>query len=122
MSHQHANDEWKCVEIGPDVCLAPYSHGGDPDITGPDGTIAGGPIQHLAGFFVSFDVPGDEGYRVPGAVNVDPHFDGQQPLWQMTGSLEGGDLTLTPSIRMSSPGAPDRERHGFVTNGKWVPA
>lgn len=106
MTHQHADDEWKCVEIGPDVCLAPFTHGDD---------------KHLAGFFLSFDVP-DAAFRVPGAVNVDPHFIGQSPVWEMTGSLEGGDLTLRPSIRISGGSAPDRERHGFVTNGKWVPA
>jgi hypothetical protein len=105
--HLHANDEWKCVEIGPDVCLSPFYHGDD---------------EHLAGFFVSFDLPGDEGSRVPGAVNVDPHFAGERPIWTMTGSLDGGDLSLSPSVLMKSPGAPERERHGYVTNGKWVPA
>lgn len=93
-----------CEPIGPDVCLRPFVHGDD---------------QHISGFFLAFDVPDNDGYRSEGAVNVDPHFAGERPVWTMTGSLEGGDLTLTPSIRTRRVG--DQEWHGYITNGRWVP-
>lgn len=120
MTHQHAPYQGavRCTDVGPNVCLRPTVHGGDPDITNADGTIAGGPTEHLAGFIVGYDWPGIE-YRLEGAVSVDPHLG--PALWAMSGSLEGGDLTLSPSIQ-----AYDNDRkptvHGFVRDGKWVPA
>lgn len=123
MTHRHAHDRDGCTEISATVCLRPTVHGGAPHITDVDGAIAGGPVEHVAGFIVAFDCPVDthDGFRVEGAVNVDPHFEADRPLWAMTGSLEGGDLTITPSIRTrhdySHPAF-----HGFVTAGAWVPA
>jgi hypothetical protein len=75
MSHRHefGDEAVGCTEICDAVCLEPTIHGGDPDITNPDGTIAGGPTEHLAGFIVRYDWPGVD-HRLAGGVNVDPHF------------------------------------------------
>lgn len=115
MSHQHPSE--RCTDIGSGVCLRPTVHGGNPDITeSATGEIAGGPTEHLYGFIVAYEWPGSD-ERLEGAVAVDPH---SEVRWGMTGSLEGGDLTLTPSIQ-----AYDIDQkptiHGYVTNGKWVP-
>ncbi|MBI5289915.1 MAG: hypothetical protein HY873_13160 [Chloroflexi bacterium] len=114
--HKHLQGPVRCVEISPEVCLRPTSHGGAEHIRNADGTIAGGSTAHLAGFLLAHEGGhlGD-GYRCEGVVNVDPHL-APKPLWEMTGSLEGGDLTLSPSV-LCSDGF-----HGFVRNGKWVPA
>lgn len=121
MNHSHFSGwEGPCVEIGPTACMWPSVHGGDPSITNADGSIAGGPDEHLAGFTIAFDVPWQSEGRVEGYVSVDAeHFPGR-PNWTMSGSLEGGDLTLTPSVLMTIP--PQPSIHGFVTDGKWVPA
>lgn len=85
-----------------------------------------GDDEHLAGFFFCHDVAGDDGgmtmkgQRCIGGVNVDPHFDGERPRWEISGSLEGGDLTLSPSIRCMNHD-PQPNAHGFVRDGKWVP-
>jgi hypothetical protein len=125
MTHRHAyHDPGGCVEIAPNVCLRPTVHGGDPDVTdAATGLMAGGQNTHLAGFVVAHDRAGIEA-RCEGAVTVDPHFGAR---WTMTGSLEGGDLTLTPSIlcRLGSGGGAGLGEcgfHGFVQNGAWVPA
>lgn len=104
MSHEHPYKR-PCTEIPEGVCLRPVVHGDD---------------EHLAGFHIGHERAG--GYdpeihafeRCEGYVNVDP--DDPSPRWEMTGSLEGGDLTLSPSI-LCSDGF-----HGFIQNGKWVPA
>lgn len=88
----------KCIEIGPTFCLAPTSTN--------DGT--------LAGFIAGHDAP-DLPVRCDGVVFVQPVDN--HPMWSMTGSLEGGDLTLSPSVLCKRD-----QFHGFVTNGKWVPA
>lgn len=126
MTHEHAayQGDVRCTDVGPAVCLRPTVHGGDPDVTNADGTIAGGPDEHLAGFIVAYDWP-DSDVRLEGAVNVDPDIPG--PRWEMTGSLAGGDLTLSPSIQAYRYIAGDAPRqhatiHGYVREGKWVPA
>ncbi len=104
----HDRSEWpheRCVEIGEAVCLATTVHGDD---------------QHVAGFLFCHDVPGRE-RRCVGGVNVDQHFDGERPRWSMTGSLEDGDLTLSPSVRCVTHD-PGPNAHGFVRGGTWVPA
>ena len=122
MSHQHPSE--RCVDIGSGVCLRPTVHGGNPDVTdSKTGEIAGGPVEHLYGFIVAYEWPGSE-ERLEGAVAVDEHA----PVrWDMTGSLEGGDLTLSPSIQAYEYVSGDDAHghptiHGFVRNGKWVPA
>lgn len=125
MAHRHAAYQGvvRCTDVGPTVCLRPTVHGGDSDVTNADGTIAGGPDEHLAGFIVAYDWP-DSNVRLEGAVNVDEDFP-SGARWQMTGSLEGGDLTLTPSIQAYDSRDPSNRIptiHGFVQNGAWVAA
>lgn len=111
--HVHGWHDPACVPTGPTTCLYPTVHGGDPDVTNDDGAIAGGPVEHLAGFIFAHDVePGKP--RCEGGVKVDEHF--ERPRWSMTGTLEGGDLTLSPSI-LCADGF-----HGFIRDGRWVPA
>lgn len=126
MSHRHApwhEDLERCTEVGPTVCLRPTVHGGNPDVTNSaDGSIAGGPVEHLYGFIVAYDWPGAE-WRLEGAVCVDPDQAGAR--WTMTGSLEGGDLTLAPSIQAydsRDTSARTPTIHGWVRNGIWVTA
>ena len=112
--HVHGWHDPNCTPVGPTTCLSPTVHGGADHITNADGTMAGGPIQHLAGFIFSHDVtPGQP--RCEGAVNVDPDLE-SRARWTMTGTLDGGDLTLSPSI-LCADGF-----HGFVRDGRWVPA
>ena len=125
MTHAHAyNDRGGCVEISPSVCLLPILHGGDPDVTdAATGLMAGGEHTHLAGFIVAHDREGLE-TRCEGAVTVDPHFGNR---WTMTGTLEGGDLTISPSIlcRHGSGGGAGLGEcgfHGYVRDGGWVAA
>lgn len=95
MTHRHVDDGIECVEIGETVCLSPVSDG----------------------FFIHFD-PSEHGFRQIGHVTVGPG------AWTQTGTLAGGDLTLRPSIaiRMPVDGKSIELLHGFVTDGKWVPA
>lgn len=124
MTHRHPYSERNCVEVGPTVCLSPTFHGGNPDVTNSvDGSIAGGPVEHLYGFIVAYDWPGSD-VRLEGAVCVDPDA-GAGARWEMTGSLEGGDLTLSPSIQAYDSRDPSGRVptiHGYVRNGAWVPA
>lgn len=124
MTHRHRfapDDEVGCVAIDAHVCLEATTHGGDPDVTDTaTGEMSGGPVAHLAGFIVGHDVDWLEGLRCRGAVTIDPHFDRR---WEMTGSLEAGDLTIAPSIlcRAERPDGGECGWHGYVRNGKWVP-
>lgn len=104
----HDRSEWPhgwCVEIGDAVCLAEVVHGDD---------------QHTVGFLFCHDVPGEE-RRCIGSVNVDTHFADERPRWSMSGTLSGGDLTLSPSIRCVTHD-PSPHAHGFVSGGKWISA
>ena len=104
VSHRHLHDAFEkgCTEVSPDVCLQPYVHGH-------------GEEEHVAGYFYAHEAADRDGYRCESAVNTDPHF--PSPCWQATGSLEGGDLTLTPSLLCRRD-----QFHGFVRDGKWVSA
>lgn len=128
MTHRHAHGwgEERCTDVGPSVCLRPTVHGGNPGVTNSaDGSIAGGPVEHLYGFIVAYDWPGSD-VRLEGGVKVDTCEPNDGARWDMTGSLEGGDLTLNPSIQAYD----SRERdvhahptiHGYVRNGQWEPA
>lgn len=111
--HVHGWHDPNCTPVGPTACLNPVVHGGSAAITNQDGSMAGGETEHLAGFVFSHDItPGQP--RCEGNVNVDEHFD--RPRWTMTGSLEGGNLTLSPSI-LCADGF-----HGYVRAGKWEAA
>lgn len=80
---------------------------------------------HHAGWLVGHERPGWE-VRCEGAVSVDPcPASDSRHRWIETGTLEGGDLTLVPSILCQMPGrdgAGPCGFHGFVRNGGWVPA
>jgi len=104
----HNRSEWphdKCIEVGADVCLSETVHGDD---------------LHIAGFLFCHEVPG-EAERCIGGVNVDADFAETRPVWTMSGSLAGGDLTISPSIRCVTHD-PGPNAHGFVRGGKWVAA
>lgn len=120
--HWHAYHKPRCIDVDEHVCLSPTVHGGNPDITdSKTSEIAGGPTEHLYGFIVAYDWPGSD-VRLEGAVAVDEHA---ETRWDMTGSLEGGDLTLSPSIQAYDSRDPSNRTptiHGFVQGGKWVPA
>ncbi|HYI66376.1 MAG TPA: hypothetical protein VEW95_05595 [Candidatus Limnocylindrales bacterium] len=123
MSHQHAyRDEVACVEIDEHVCLQPINGGGEGITSGKTGE----PVpEYLAGFMISHDRDGFP-HRCEGFVRVHPEAD--RSVWTMVGTLEGGDLTLTPSIlctmgSLDDPAAGTRcGFHGYVRDGKWVPA
>ena len=114
--HQHYGvDVWYAVTDA--VCLAPIIHGtetpGQFPMEGPD---------HLAGFLYHHDRDGFE-YRCGGYVRVCSCAEAR-PRWDMTGALEDGTLTLSPSIlcTIGRAGLPECGFHGFVREGKWVPA
>lgn len=102
MKHKHL---WPgkppCVALSDSVCIWPTSHGED---------------HHLYGFMIAHDVAGDE-KRCVGALAIDPHAaaDGH-PIWTMTGSLAGGDLSLQPSVQCKV----HQDFHAYVTNGRWT--
>lgn len=105
MSHQHlwedklADDAKPCVEIDERVCLRPYTRQG---VEGP------------AGYLFAHDTDATP-HRCEGALSITP--DGRAPVWSASGSLEDGTLTLTPSVLCTID-----QFHGFVRDGKWVPA
>lgn len=115
--HRHWRDDtpeevaaYRCRELSEHVCLeamGPYF--GEPD------------DAPSVGFFFRHDVPGAT-ERCTGGVHVRRSAtDRAGPTWSQSGSLEGGDLTLSPSIRcVTHDGGPDA--HGFVQAGRWVPA
>jgi hypothetical protein len=114
--------EPKCVEIDEHVCLQPINGGGEGIYTkNDDGTMSPVP-QYFAGFIMGHDREGFE-HRCEGFVAIDKVHHPEKH-WEMTGTLEGGDLTLSPSI-LCVLGSATTEKcgfHGFVQNGKWVPA
>lgn len=123
MTHRHYGDDDaldRCFEIDAAVCLRPAYHGGDPDVTDADGQTAGGPNEHLSGFIFAHDRPGLE-WRCEGYVNIDTDRPGRH-VWTMSGSLEGRDLTLNPSIlcRLGSVSTEECGFHGWVRDGKWI--
>lgn len=126
MAHKHAHDEvgepQKCVAIAADVCLQPIDASNVPagagiPVNSPEAEPYG---THLAGFIVGHDREGFD-VRCEGFVGVDGRHGNN---WSMTGSLEGGDLTLSPSIlcRIGNVSGEGCGFHGWVQNGAWVPA
>lgn len=105
--HGHPWDEGTvtCVEIAPDVCLTPI--------------VSATPDQpHDEGYWFCHDVPGAD-HRCTGRVLTVNQRDGG-PVWTQTGSLDGGDLTLNPSVLCTAPGS--HTFHGWVRDGQWVSA
>jgi Family of unknown function (DUF6527) len=128
VTHRHAHldpDEPNtCVEIDEHVCLSPTHHSLAPAgivINSPEGEAYG---YHHAGFIVAHDRAGFD-VRCEGFITTDDceRYAGR-PRWSMTGSLEGGDLTLSPSIlcTLGSVAGQPCGFHGFIRDGKWVPA
>lgn len=128
MSHRHAfrDPPYKCIEIAPNVCLQPTAHSSAPRgvvLNTPEAEAYG---THLGGFIIAHDRDGFP-VRCEGAVHVCEHFP-EQARWEMNGSLAGGDLTLSPSILCMVGSLDDPSRgatcgfHGFVRDGRWVPA
>lgn len=102
-----------CTDIGDEVCLTPLYRAADP--------TTGTPRERI-GYFFCHDFPGGEA-RCVGSVHTVAVREGDA-LWSEAGSLEDGTLTLSPSVRcVPVPGSKhDREFHGWVRDGKWVPA
>lgn len=106
--HVWDSDAYPCTPISEDVCLTPYSVA-DPD--GPPGDD---------GYWFCHDVPGSD-HRCHGRVALRREDGG--PVWTQTGTLGGGDLTLSPSVLcIYKAAALSHEFHGWVRDGKWVPA
>jgi hypothetical protein len=122
--HQHVSHRTKCVEIAPNVCLQPTSHSNAPVgvvLNTPEADAYG---DHFAGFIVGHDRPGFD-VRCEGYVNLDDcAANADRPRWTMAGSLEGGDLTLSPSVlcRLGNVANEPCGFHGFVRDGTWVSA
>lgn len=70
----------------------------------------------IVGYVIAHDVEGQEA-RCEGACMTEIGF-GPTQIWAATGSLERGDLTLSPSVQCSTHPA----FHGLVRSGRWVPA
>ena len=117
MTHQHYGTD-TCTAVSDAVCLSPIVHGPEtpgqfPMEEGPD---------HLAGFLFFHDRAGFD-QRCGGYVRVCSCGD-RTPRWEMSGDLDAGTLTLAPSIlcTVGRTGLPECGFHGFVRDGKWVPA
>ena len=113
----------KCVEIDPAVCLQPISHSSAPAgvvLNTPEADAYG---DHPSGFIVGHDRAGLD-VRCEGFVSFDTcdRMD-ERARWSITGALESGDLTLSPSILCKAPyQGVECGFHGFVRDGRWVPA
>jgi hypothetical protein len=107
-THRHLQDSWEgyqdvvCFEIGEHCCLRPVGRYGKDD-------------NWISGYIIAHDVEGEE-FRCEGAVNTDPEMTKDGKFWESTGSLQGGDLTLTPSILCTT----HPEFHAYITNGRWT--
>lgn len=99
MSHRHHDETTRCVSVGDDTCLQP---------------VAMYDSTRVAGFIEAHEREWENDWRCEGFVSINP----ENPRhWDATGSLEGGDLTLSPSLLCTACG-----HHGFVQQGRWVPA
>jgi hypothetical protein len=127
VSHVHAYEEpghpKRCVDIAANVCLEPTNHslvpaGSGIPVNSPEAEPYG---EELYGFIVGHEREGLD-HRCEGAVAVCQHAHPGKG-WSMTGTLEGGDLTLSPSIQCRNTlDGEDCAFHGYVRAGKWVPA
>ena len=103
MTHHHlwedqlAADAKRCVDVDEAVCLRPFIRDGE-----------------RAGFLFAHDQP-DQPHRCEGALSTNPGD--SSPTWDASGSLDDGTLTLSPSVLCTIDGF-----HGWVRDGKWVPA
>lgn len=112
MAHEHpayGDEAHPCVELGHGVCIRPFR--GDTFFIAHERNVPFDPAIHVSAW-----CEGSIPTRAPG----EPH-PADSASWERTGSLAGGDLTLTPSIQCGNANGCGGS-HGFVTNGKWVPA
>jgi hypothetical protein len=102
-----------CTDVGDTVCLTPLYRAADP---------TQGTDRERIGYFFCHDVPGGDA-RCVGSVHTVATRP-NDPTWSESGSLEAGTLTLTPSVNcLPVPGGKhEREFHGWVRDGRWVPA
>lgn len=95
-----------CFEIGAGVCLRPSYHWReDQGQTESD--------RRIVGYVIAHETPEWEA-RCEGALMLEPGFG--PAVWTQTGSREGGDLTLSPSVQCKV----HPEFHAFVQNGRWT--
>ncbi len=87
-----------CVDIGGGICLRRMLMHGTTDTDG---------------YMFCHDAP-DLKWRCEGYVSVNPE---SPKHWEQTGTLDGGDLTLSPSLLCTRD-----QFHGFIRDGHWVPA
>lgn len=96
-----------CVEIGVGVCISPSYHWRpDQGETEAD--------RRIVGYVIAHDTPEWE-ERCESALLTELGF-GPTAIWTQTGSLEGGDLSLSPSVQCRTHSA----FHAFVQNGRWT--
>jgi hypothetical protein len=98
--HEHAwpGSPLVCHPLGESACLTPVSR---------DGGRIGYLFAHVRG--------DPTGPWCTGYISVVPQEG--RAVWEATGSLEDGTLTLSPSLHCTRDGF-----HGFVRGGQWVPA
>lgn len=109
MAHRHYGYDddvsLTCVELTPDICLR--------EMRRHDGKVMR--------FVIAHDSPAHpDGYRCEGTIPVTG-----DRAWSVSGSLAGGDLTLSPSILEPASGVGAGYcpgYHGWVRSGRWVPA
>lgn len=112
-SHIHLMDTWdgypkvKCYPMGPTVCIRRAGRTGK-----PRGYISGYIVSH----HVALGQPRCEGFVCIDPEIAKPRGDGALRLWVATGSIETGDLTLSPSIECTT----HREWHAHIQDGKWT--
>lgn len=97
----------ECTETGPTTCFRPFAH------TDGDGSA------HIGGYFFFHDQPRtnyNQGNRCMGTVVICTCKD-TRDVWTESGSLAGGDLTISPSILCVN-----HNFHGFLTDGAWADA
>lgn len=122
--HRHAYHRAKCVDIGPTTCLQPISHSSAPAgvvLNTPEADAYG---THLGGYIFGHERDWPHAWRCEGFVSIDTcATSGDRVRWETSGSLEGGDLTLTPSVLCLSPlDGVECGFHGYIRSGAWVPA
>lgn len=111
MAHQHyqqGSELEGCTEVGSGVCLREWRND----------------AGELIRFVIGHDRP--ESFTMPDGTHPTARCEGSIPVtgahaWSVSGTLAGGDLTLSPSILEPAdhfcPG-----QHGWIRDGKWVPA
>ena len=112
IEHQHIAYGGKtspiaCVDLGHGVCIREYPHESRPVqrfIIAHERTVSFDPALHVE-------------TRCAGTIPV-----AGDHAWGMTGSLATGDLTLSPSVLCIDPDHLCGGSHGWVRDGKWVPA